>query len=172
MVVHSINPKQLDRFRDRFTVAGAKDDRRDARVLADSLRTDGQCFRRLRVDDPTVIELREWSRIVEDLGQERVRLSNRLRQQLLRYYPQMLELAHDVEKDWFLALWELIPTPADAARMRPKKITELLSKHRIRRFDAKHGVDHACARSRSPSRQARPRPRSPTSRRCFPASGS
>jgi hypothetical protein len=27
---YGINPKQLDRFRDRFTVAGAKDDRRDA----------------------------------------------------------------------------------------------------------------------------------------------
>src|ERR1035438_10456438 len=38
--VFSINPKQLDRFRDRHTVAGAKDDRRDAFVLADSLRTD------------------------------------------------------------------------------------------------------------------------------------
>ena len=32
--VHSINPKQLDRFRDRISPAGAKDDRRDARVLA------------------------------------------------------------------------------------------------------------------------------------------
>ncbi len=36
--VYAINPKQLDRFRDRHTVAGAKDDRRDAFVLADSLR--------------------------------------------------------------------------------------------------------------------------------------
>jgi hypothetical protein len=31
--VFAINPKQLDRFRDRHTVAGAKDDRRDAFVL-------------------------------------------------------------------------------------------------------------------------------------------
>jgi hypothetical protein len=38
--VFSINPKQLDRFRDRYSPAGAKDDRRDAFVLADSLRTD------------------------------------------------------------------------------------------------------------------------------------
>ena len=30
----SINPKQLDRFRDRYSVAGAKDDSRDAYVLA------------------------------------------------------------------------------------------------------------------------------------------
>ena len=39
--VHSINPRQLDRFRDRFSPSGCKDDRRDAEVLADSLRTDG-----------------------------------------------------------------------------------------------------------------------------------
>ena len=39
VVVFALNPKQLDRFRDRFTVAGAKDDRRDARVLADAVRT-------------------------------------------------------------------------------------------------------------------------------------
>ena len=50
--VFAINPKQLDRFRDRHSVAGAKDDRRDAFVLADSLRTDQPSFRRLRLDDP------------------------------------------------------------------------------------------------------------------------
>ena len=38
--VYSINPKQLDRFRDRHSPAGAKDDSLDARVLADALRTD------------------------------------------------------------------------------------------------------------------------------------
>src|SRR5215510_12362508 len=48
-VVFAINPKQLDRLRDRFSVAGAKDDRRDAYVQADSLRTDRRLFRRLQV---------------------------------------------------------------------------------------------------------------------------
>jgi hypothetical protein len=42
--VYSLNPKQMDRFRDRHTVAGAKDDRRDALVIADSLRTDQHLF--------------------------------------------------------------------------------------------------------------------------------
>ena len=32
--VHAINPKQMDRFRDRFSMAGAKDDSRDAEVMA------------------------------------------------------------------------------------------------------------------------------------------
>src|SRR3546814_7759717 len=35
--LHAINPKQLDRFRDRFSPAGAKDDRRDAEVLASKI---------------------------------------------------------------------------------------------------------------------------------------
>jgi hypothetical protein len=45
--VYAINPKQMDRFRDRFTVAGAKDDSRAAGVLGDSLRPDRRAFRRL-----------------------------------------------------------------------------------------------------------------------------
>ncbi len=93
-LVFAINPKQLDRFRDRFTVAGAKDDSRDARVLGGSLRTDRQAFRQLVVDDPLVIELREWSRIAEELKQERTRLANRVRQQLWRYYPQVRRARH------------------------------------------------------------------------------
>ena len=77
-VVHAINPKQLDRLRDRFSVAGAKDDRRDGYVLADSVRTDRRLFRRLHVADPRLVELRAWSRLAEELTEERVRLGNRV----------------------------------------------------------------------------------------------
>ena len=135
--VYAINPKQLDRFRDRFTVAGAKDDSRDAHVLADALRTDRRAFRRLDVGDPVVVELREWSRMVEDLQQERTRLSNRVRQQLWRYYPQALELAgDDVAANWFLDLWEQVPTPAKAARIKEIVVARILKANRIRRVDA------------------------------------
>lgn len=140
--VFAINPKQLDRFRDRFTVAGAKDDRRDAYVLADSLRTDAGCFRRLVVDQPLVIELREWSRMAEDLQQERTRLSNRLRDQLRRYYPQCFAITDDVAAPWFLDLWALVPTPADAGRGRADRVTRLLRRHRIRRIDAAAILTH------------------------------
>jgi transposase len=134
--VFAINPKQLDRFRDRFTVAGAKDDSRDARVLGSSLRTDRQAFRRLVVDDPVMIELREWTRMADELQQERTRLANRIRQQLWRYYPQAIELTDDVANDWFLALWQQVPTPATAAKISEKTIARLLKGHRIRRLDA------------------------------------
>lgn len=46
--VYSLNPKQMDRFRDRHTVAGAKDDSRDAFVQAGALRTDLHLFHRVQ----------------------------------------------------------------------------------------------------------------------------
>lgn len=134
--VHSINPKQLDRFRDRFTAAGAKDDRRDARVLADSLRTDARAFRRLDRDDPDVIALREWSRTQEELQREDIALCNRIRQQLLRFFPQALELTDDVGEGWFIALLEAVPTPARAHQVKRSRIERILREHRIRRWDA------------------------------------
>jgi hypothetical protein len=135
-VVFSINPKQLDRFRDRFTVAGAKDDSRDAEVMGCSLRTDGHAFRRLAIDDPLVIELREWSRIYDELKQEQNRLTNRVGQQLWRYYPQAGELTDDLSAAWFLDLWQQVPTPAHAARANEKAVERILKNHRIRRLDA------------------------------------
>ena len=134
--VFAINPKQLDRFRDRFTAAGAKDDSRDAHVLGSSLRTDRHAFRRLAVDDPLIIELREFSRIRDELQQDHGRLVNRMRDQLWRYYPQAGELDDDLAADWFLDLWQLVPTPADAAKVSEKAIARILKDHRLRRIDA------------------------------------
>ena len=134
--VHSIHPKQLDRFRDRFSPSGAKDDRRDARVLADAVRTDPHCLRELRALDSTLAQLREWSRMADDLTRERTRLANRIREQLWRYYPQFLELGADLAADWTLALWKLAPTPDAARRVRPSTVAKLLKKHRLRRFQA------------------------------------
>jgi len=140
-MVHAINPKQMDRFRDRFTLAGAKDDSRDAEVMASALRTDPHCFRLLSALDPTVIELREHSRIASELGAERNRLTNRLREQLWRYFPAMLELEADLGAAWVLDLWDRAPTPAKAARIREVTVAKLLKRHRIRRFDAAHVLE-------------------------------
>ena len=135
-VVHAINPKQLDRLRDRFSVAGAKDDRRDGYVLADSVRTDRRLFRRLHVADPRLVELRAWSRLAEELTEERVRLGNRVHHELWRYYPQMTKLTDDIAASWFLELWAIAPTPAKARQLRKATVGQLLKQHRIRRIDA------------------------------------
>ena len=134
--LYSINPKQLDRFRDRFTVAGAKDDSRDAHVLAASLRTDQIAFRRITLDDPLIIELREWVRIHDELSNERTRLTNRMRDQLWRYYPQLTKLGDDLGAEWILELWEQVPAPEKAAQATERTLARILKKHRIRCIDS------------------------------------
>ena len=134
--VFAINPKQLDRFRDRHTVAGAKDDRRDAFVLGDALRTDRPAFRRIYPEDPLIVQLREHSRLDDDLLQALVRLTNRLREQLIRFYPQPLALCPAADERWLWALLEVAPTPTTAHRLTRPRIARLLRSHRIRRFTA------------------------------------
>jgi transposase len=134
--VFSLNPKQLDRFRDRHTMAGAKDDRRDAYVLADALRTDLKLFRPLRQEDARIVELREFSRMEEELGDELGRLENQLREQVWRYYPQLLTLSPAMDDPWLWSLWELVPAPQIAAQLSVAHLEPLLKKHHIRRVSA------------------------------------
>jgi hypothetical protein len=134
--VFSINPKQLDRFRDRYTAAGAKDDRRDAYVGADSLRTDQHCFRRVGTHHPDVVRLRELSRTEESVGGDLRRIVNQLYQLLLRYYPQLLQLKSTPDEPWIWALLEAAPVPQRGARLTVARLKQLLSKHRIHRWTA------------------------------------
>jgi transposase len=134
--VFSINPKQLDRFRDRYSPAGAKDDERDAMVLADSLRTDRHCFRRVQLAPAGIIRLRELSRLEESLGKQRQRLESQLWDLARRYYPQLLKLSSTPNEPWLWDLWEAAPLPAQGARLSVSQITRILKQHRIRRMDA------------------------------------
>ncbi len=134
--VFAINPKQLDRFRDRHTVAGAKDDRRDAFVAGDALRTDRGAFRRLHPEDPRLIQLRELSRVHGELGEEHGRLTNRLREQLWRFYPQLLALSPAADEPWLWALLAQAPTPAQGRHLTLSAVRALVARHRIRRLTA------------------------------------
>ena len=134
--VFAINPKQLDRFRDRHSVAGAKDDRRDAFVLADSVRTDRPSFRRLQLDAPHLLLLRELSRAEEMLLEEFRRSANRLREQLHRFYPQMLQLCSAADEPWLWDLIDLAPTPAHAVLLSGEQVQQVLKASRIRRVEA------------------------------------
>jgi transposase len=131
--VFAVNPKQLDRFRDRFSVAGAKDDRLDARVLRSAVHTDRALFRRLAVDEPLVIRVREVTRASEVLQLEFQALANRLRELVHRIAPEWLSLSPNADDPWFWTMVEWAATPALGASLRRRKVHTLLTTSRIRR---------------------------------------
>ena len=108
--VSHLNPKALDRFRDRHSPAGAKDDDRDAFVLANSLRTDPPLFQPVPVESPAVIRLRQLCRTNDELRREQHCQASRLVQLLNDYYPQLLTLCPDAKQPFVWDLLELAPT--------------------------------------------------------------
>jgi transposase len=119
--VYAVNPKAVDRYRDRYSMAGAKDDRRDAWVLANVLRTDGALYRPLRAEGEVAAELRVTVRAYHDLVKEAVRLSNQLRACLEDYYPLALTLFEHLAAPLTLAFLRTFPDleaaqDADAVR--------------------------------------------------------
>jgi transposase len=134
--VYSLNPKQMDRFRDRHSVAGAKDDRLDALVLADALRTDRHLFRQVRLGHPLLIRIRELSRTEEGIQHDQIRVANQLGDLLNRYYPQLLTLCPAADESWIWDLIEMAPLPAKASKLSKSKLANLLHSHHIRRLDA------------------------------------
>ena len=134
--VFACNPKQLDRFRDRYSMARKKDDPFDAAILSDLVRTDRHLLRQVRLDDPLIIELRELERLSIALGQDLVRQTNRLRDQLYRVLPQLLARCEGADEAWLWDLLEVASTPERLARLREKTLEGVLKRNRIRRFTA------------------------------------
>jgi transposase len=87
LAVVVISPNQLKNLRGRYGSAGNKDDRFDAFVLADTLRTDRARLRTLAPDTPATITLRQTCRARKDLVRHRVAVANQLRAHLLVTFP-------------------------------------------------------------------------------------
>ncbi len=82
-----ITPRQIKNLRSRYGSAGNKDDRFDAYVLADVLRTDRARLRPLTPDSPATVTLRQACRARKDLVRHRVAVGNQLRAHLLCAFP-------------------------------------------------------------------------------------
>lgn len=135
--VFSLNPKQLDRFRDRHSPAGAKDDRRDAFVLADALRTDLPKFHQVAQLDELTAELKVTSRHHRTLGEDLGRTTNRLWQLLQRCAPGLLALSESPMDD--PVFWDLLDLgldPEKSRTLRLSRVQAVIARHHIRRFSA------------------------------------
>jgi transposase len=103
LTVVVIPPGQLKNLRGRYGSAGNKDDRFDAYVLADTLRTDRRRLRALVPDSPATITLRCTCRARKDLVNHRVAVANQLRAHLQTCFPAGDAVFAEVDSDINLA---------------------------------------------------------------------
>lgn len=92
-----IAPNQIKNLRSRYGSAGNKDDRFDAYVLADVLRTDRARLRTLTRDSDATITLRMTVRARQDLVHARVAMANQLRAHLQTTFPGVIGLFRDLD---------------------------------------------------------------------------
>lgn len=92
-----ISPNQVKNLRSRYGQAGNKDDRFDAFVLADTLRTDRSRLRPLTPDSSATVLLRAAVRARKDLVQHRIALANQLRAHLRAFHPAPVGLFHELD---------------------------------------------------------------------------
>lgn len=127
MTVVVISPNQVKNLRGRYGSAGNKDDRFDAYVLADTLRTDRARLRPLVPDTDPTIALRRTCRARKDLVKHRVAAANQLRAHLRNVLPGVIGLFTDLDSEISLAFLARFDTQDRVDWLTPQRLSHWLS---------------------------------------------
>jgi transposase len=127
LTVLVIPPGQLKNLRSRYGSAGNKDDRYDAYILADVVRTDRRRLRPLVRDSAATTALRTTIRARRDLVEHRVAAANQLRAHLQIVFPGATRLFAAIDSAISLTFLERFTTQAKADWLSPKRLSTWLS---------------------------------------------
>jgi transposase len=139
--VFAVNPKSVDRYRDRHNLSGAKSDAGDAKVLADLVRTDRHNHRPVAGDTDLAEAVKLTARAHQSLVWTRQRQVNALRSALREYYPGALAaFGTDLAHPDAVAVLAKAPTPELGRRLSTAQIASALRRAgRQRNIDTRAG---------------------------------
>jgi transposase len=126
LTVFVIPPVQVKNLRSRYGSAGNKDDRFDAYVLADVVRTDVRRLRPMERDSEQTTALRSAVRARRDLVGHRVAAANQLRAHLQIVFPGSTALFRDIDSEITLAFLGRFTTQEQADWLSPKRLAAWL----------------------------------------------
>ncbi len=126
LVVFVIPPGQLKNLRSRYGSAGNKDDRFDAYVLADVVRTDARRLRPMLTDSAATTALRCSVRARRDLVGHRVAAANQLRAHLQIVFPAAATLFADIDSAITLSFLDRFATQDAADWLSPTRLATWL----------------------------------------------
>lgn len=132
-VIYPINPSTLAKYRQTFNPSGAKDDPTDAELAADLLIHHPKRFEPL---NPQSVQMRTLMTLVEQrrrIMNDRVRTTNRLRNALKQYYPQVLEWFDHIDTLLFCDFIRRWPLLTQAKRARQATLEKFFHEHNMRR---------------------------------------
>ena len=132
LVIFPVNPSTLANYRETFTPSGAKDDPSDAEFVLDLIVRHADRFTALH---PQSVEMRTLVSLVEQRRRrvsDRVRTTNRLRNTLKQYYPQVLAWFDRIDTPLFCAFIERWPTLVQVKRARRKTLQTFFHRHNMR----------------------------------------
>ncbi len=125
-----VNPGALVDYRKRYHVSGAKDDKIDARLLANFLRTEKHRLRPYQMNGDLVETLKLLTEDRARLLKNKIRMQLQLIDTLKQYYPIALELFSDIATAIGLAFLEEYPTPEKAQKVSLNELKRFLKKQR------------------------------------------
>jgi hypothetical protein len=139
--VYAVNPMVASRYRDRHSIAGAKSDAGDARMLADLVRTDRHLFRSMAGDSDEVVAIKVLARSHKQLIWDRQAQVNRLRILLCEYYPGAVAVfGTDLADRDAVAVLADAPTPEQGRSLsQAKAVSALRRGGRRRNLDRRAG---------------------------------
>ncbi len=124
--VYAINPLSVSRYRDRHSLARAKSDPGDAKLLADLVRTDRHNHRPVAGDTDQVGGIKVMARAHQNLVWDRTRHTNRLRNDLREYFPAALIAFDDLSHRDAVAVLGKAPHPDQARQLSTAQIRAAL----------------------------------------------
>jgi transposase len=145
--VFPINPFMISRYRQRYSTSGKKSDPGDSKILADAVRTDRHNHHPLASNSKVLEALQLLTRAHQLLIQDRVRDTNRLRNQLRNYYPAALLAFNDLDAPDTLELLNRAATPAQGARLSLNQIAAALRRANRRNVDVRAAAIQAALRT-------------------------
>jgi transposase len=122
LTVFVIPPGQVKNLRSRYGSAGNKDDRFDAYVLADAVRTDARRLRPMQRDSDQTAALRSAVRARRDLVGHRVAAANQLRAHLQVVFPAAAVLFAEIDSEITLTFLSRFTTQEQADWLSPLRL--------------------------------------------------
>lgn len=151
--IYVLPPNQVSSSQGRLRQSGARDDQRDAALIAEMVRTDRHRLYPWRPGSALLQQLRAKVSSREFLTRNIRRFSNRLRAILSRYYPAALQVFSSLEVEISQAFVQAYPTPETAAQLDFTAFKDFAREHRY----SNHSRLPGCfARLQAPQPQANP----------------